>query len=179
MTTDLKATLAFRAHAATVLSVPLEEVEGGAATEQIAATMPQTVGGAWAYTIWRRGEQGRNEVRGWATKDGTVITPDQNLGLLLAEAGVWKKKQLEQIGDRLASVLAWAYGPGHTVVTRRANGMAPPTLSLGKDGAGALVFHTTWRPAGPGGAGGGPMTRFETKIAFTPDKQATLVKAKL
>src|SRR5882757_5076940 len=56
------------------------------------AKMPHTYGGAWAFNA-APSNHADHVVRGWAITKGTVITTQQNFGLLLAEAGLWAKPQ--------------------------------------------------------------------------------------
>lgn len=176
--TTFMPTLKFREHAATVLGVPASEIEGGAVDAADAASKPKTVGGAWGLVVHPKGNHQR-EFRGWVTADGTVITAQQNLGLLLAEVGLWakdRKQSNNEIADKVADLLAWSYGYGFTVINYREDGMTPPTLTLKPDGSGELVFFTSYKSPGPGGAGGGPEVLAEHRIVFNADKSATLKK---
>jgi hypothetical protein len=178
--TDFKPRTAFHAYAAQVLKVKPDEIEGGAPSEAAAKASRDNVGNAWAYIVWLRSDRDR-EVRGWVTADGTAISPEQNLGVLLAEAGVWAKpmpRTVNQTADRIAEALIWAYGPhkGHALVNELPDGMPPPELKLAPDGSGTLRFFSSWRREGPGGAGGGPLTYTQNVIAFGADHKATLTK---
>jgi hypothetical protein len=82
------AAVGFRAYAAAKLGIAESEVDGGPTNEEEAALFTQRVGTLWAMTMFPRGDT-QNEVRGWATPGGVVVAIDQNLGLLLEEAGVW------------------------------------------------------------------------------------------
>ena len=173
-------TIKFREHAAQVLNKPVADIEGGALNEAHAKSLPQTVGGAWANFVHAKGNRDV-EVRGWVTADGTIITGDQNLGLLLTEVGLWKKDRKESdddIADKVAALLAWSYGFGFKVIDYRARGMTPPTLTQKPDGSGELVFFTDYKRPGPGGAGGGPDSFTEHRIVLKADKTATLTKTK-
>jgi hypothetical protein len=177
---DFKPRTAFVTHAAQVLKVSPDDIEGGAIDAASASASPDNVGNAWAYVVWAQGDRDR-EVRGWVTADGTVITPEQNLGRLLAEAGLWTKpmpRSVDDMADLIAERLIWAYGPhkGHALVTARMNRMAPPELKVAPDGSGTLRFFSSQRPSGPGGAGGGPLTYTQNDLAFKADHKATLTK---
>jgi hypothetical protein len=178
MTSDFKPSAAFRAHAAKVLQVPVGEVEGGAIDAATAASLPHSNGAAWASTMWHNDDHSR-EVRGWVTADGTVVTPEQNLGILFAEVGVWAKSSKlspDDLADKLAADLAWAYGMNNAVVITLDHGMAPPTLTLAGNGSGTFRFFLQWQRPGPGGAGGGPPSHFEINVVLTADHKAKLIK---
>jgi hypothetical protein len=174
MTTDFKPSAAFRAHAAKVLKVPIGEVEGSV-VESTAARMPHSIAGAWACDM----SHGEREVRGWVTADATVITPDQNLGILFVEAGVWDKPPKgtpDELADRLAGEIVWSYGMNNAVVQALDYGMAPPKLNLAVNSSGTLRLFSYYRRPGPGGAGGGPTSYFEFNVVLTGDHKATLTK---
>ncbi|HEX8097675.1 MAG TPA: hypothetical protein VF507_06545 [Pyrinomonadaceae bacterium] len=175
--TGFKPTRAFREYAARKLNVTPADIEGGAINAETAKTMPNSVGNAWAFIVWVKADRAR-EVRGWATPGGDVITPEQNLGLLLAEAGVWGRKrrqeQTRELAARLAGLIVWAYGMNHMVVNDP--DIKIPVLEL-SDGDGALTFVSSYRAPGPGGAGGGPNTYTLNTVALTRDRKATLTKA--
>lgn len=178
--TDFKPRTAFVAHAAQLLKVKPDDIEGGAIDAASAAASADNVGNAWAYVVWSKGDRDR-EVRGWVTADGTVITPEQNLGRLLTEAGLWAKpmpRSVDDMADLLAERLIWAYGPhkGHALVNELNRNMPPPELKLAADGSGTLRFFSSWRASGPGGAGGGPLTYSQNDLAFKADHKATLAK---
>lgn len=178
--TDFKPRTAFHAYAAQVLKVKPDEIDGGAIDEAGAKASRDNVGNAWAYVVWLKSDHDR-EVRGWVTADGTVISPEQNLGVLLAEAGLWAKpmpRSVDAMGDFIAEKLIWAYGPakGHALVNELPRKMPPPELKLAPAGSGTLVFFSSWRAAGPGGAHGGPLTYTKNAIAFGADHKATLTK---
>ncbi len=173
---------AFLAHAAKILQVSPDQLEGGANDEAGAKLGDMNFGGAWQFVMWPKSMQGQRETRGWATADGTVVTADENLGVLFVEAGVWKKpspKNSDELADKLAAAIAWSYGvssAGHPgVVKILSQGLAPPRLTLKRD-AGSLHFFLEQHPIGPGGAGGGPTTYYEVDVALTADHKATLTK---
>ena len=175
-----KPTLKFREYAATILAVPAADIQGGAEDAADAASKPQSVGGVWAYAVAGK-DNPQREIRGWATADGTIVTGEQHLGLLLAEVGVWtngRKETDAELARRLAELLTWSYGYGFTFIKNRDLGMAPPMMTLKPDGSGELVFFTDYKAAGPGGAGGGPANWVEHHVAFKADKSATLTKTK-
>jgi hypothetical protein len=176
VTTDFKPYNAFRAHAAKVLQVPPEQIAGGAVAEDMARRMPNTIGDALAYTMVLKSDPTR-DVRGWAMLDGTVVTAEQNLGQLLAQAGVWSKTPTVPAG-KLAEHLAWSYGMNHRVVIEPENGAPAPRYQLAADGTGTFRFFMASRPPGPGGAGGGPESLDELSIALSADHQAKLTKTR-
>lgn len=181
--TTFMPTIKFREYAAKVLGIPASEVEGGPkdATDAADAGRPYTIGKAWGVIVHPKDNQQR-EVRGWVTADGTVITAEQNLGLLLAEVGVWtkdRKQKDHEIARKAAELLKWSYGYGYSLVMDRDFGMTPPTLTLKSDGSGELVFFTDYKSPGPGGAGGGPADFTEHRVAFKADKSTTLTKKKV
>ena len=173
--TDFKPNTAFREYAAKTLKVTPAEIEGGSVDAAGAKTMPNSVGNAWAFTMWLKSNRAR-EVRGWATPDGTVITPEQNLGLLFVEAGVWGKKRNRdrELADKLAELVVWGYGMNH-MVARETDIL--PSLEFDAKGDGKLRFISSYRAPGPGGAFGGPRTYTDNVIALTRDHKATLSKA--
>src|SRR5262249_3269808 len=83
-----KAHTSFRDHAARVLKLAPDRVLVSPIEEDPSVQLDQRIGAAWAFYGSSKDHPDR-QFRGWAIADGTVITPDQNLGLLLAEAGVW------------------------------------------------------------------------------------------
>jgi hypothetical protein len=166
-----KANTAFREYAAKKLGFPADKLEGGPNTEADIPLVPQRVGSVWAFVMRKPGDN-KNEVRGWAIADGTVITLEQNLGLLFAEAGVWGGGASPPLTEReLADRLLWTFGPKYV--------LAPtPKLTL-KDGAGTFVFHVNYRESGPGGVGGGPPQLTRVEIALTPDHHATATQTRV
>jgi hypothetical protein len=172
MDTDFKPTLAFRAHAASLLKVTPDEIEGGANDAATASSMPHSIAGAWAYTVWLKGNPTK-DVRGWATADGTVITRDKNLGLLFAEAGVWTKSPAVT-PTQLAEHLVWSYGMNNKLVIEPDDGQPAPRLQLTSDGSGTFEFFLGSRQVGPGGAGGGPLEISKIEITLLADRTAVL-----
>lgn len=163
---------AFRAHAAQKLGVAPDKVEGGPSTEADVDLLPQRVGSVWAFIMRPAGVYDR-EVRGWAIADGTVVTLEQNLGVLLAEAGVWGGGVSPPLtAPQIAELLAWSLGMNHGVFIAPHLGVPAPEIAL-KNGAGTFTFTLDYHQPGPGGAGGGPrqLTRYE--IALTADRRAT------
>jgi hypothetical protein len=176
MTTDFAPSVAFRAHAASVLHVPVAKVKGGAANADVAGRMPNGVGGAWGYVVWTEGDGGEQELRGWATADAQVITPEHNLGRLLVEAGVWNQPPpvpSYQLAEQLARALLWALGPSYVLVAHNTATTAAPALTVGAGGAGSLVFFAS-AAAAPGGGRPGPATTYRFDVAFTAAHAASL-----
>jgi hypothetical protein len=164
-----KAYASFAELAAAELGLPVDEIQAGPGREDI--KMEHTLGKAWAFTAVQKNVQGPRQIRGWATADGTAISPKQNLGALLKEAGVWGKKAPK--ADAIAKAIAWGLGANYTI------NLDPwPALTVDKKGEGTLVFAVDGREAGPGGAGGGPVTKQLATVALTADHAATLTLAK-
>jgi hypothetical protein len=160
-----KAHAGFRDHAARALKLPADRVLVSPIEEDASVQLDQRVGAAWAFYGSSKDHPDR-QVRGWAVADGTVITPEQNLGLLLVEAGAWSgKAKLD--ADALAERLAWAMGMNHRVV-------GPRSLHVDASGAGTLSFQVAYRPPGPGGAGGGQDRVSQCTIKLTADHHARL-----
>ena len=156
----------FRDHAARALKLSPDRILVSPIEEDASVQLDQRVGAAWAFYGSSKDHPDR-QVRGWAIADGTVITPEQNLGLLLAEAGVWSgKPKLD--ADALAERLAWAMGMNHRVV-------GPRSLHVEPNGTGTLSFQVAYRPPGPGGAGGGRDRISQCTVTLTADRHARLV----
>lgn len=158
-----KAYASFRDHAARALKLSSDRVLVSPIEEDASVQLDQRVGAAWAFYGSSKDHPDR-QVRGWAVADGTVITPEQNLGRLMVEAGVWSgKSKLD--ADALAERLAWAMGMNHRVV-------GPRSLRVDPSGAGALSFQVAYRPPGPGGAGGGRERVSQCTVTLTADHHA-------
>ena len=160
-----KAHASFRDHAARVLKLSPDRILVSPIEEDPSVQLDQRVGAIWAFYGSSKDHPDR-QVRGWASGDGTVITPEQNLGLLLAEAGVWTgKPKLD--ADALAERLVWAMGMNHRVVGQR-------SLHFDPGGTGTLSFQVAYRPPGPGGAGGGRDRISQCTVTLTADHHARL-----
>lgn len=160
-----KAHASFRDHAARALKLSPDRILVSPIEEDASVQLDQRIGAAWAFYGSSKDHPDR-QVRGWAIADGTVITPEQNLGLLLAEAGVWSgKPKLD--ADALAERLAWAMGANHRVV-------GPRSLHVEPNGTGTLSFQVAYRPPGPGGAGGGRDRLSQCTVTLTADHHARL-----
>jgi len=160
-----KAQTGFRAHAARVLKLSPAGVLVSPIEDDPSVQLDQRLGAAWAFYGSSKNHP-ELQVRGWAVADGTVITPDQNLGLLLAEAGVWSgKPKLDANG--LAERLVWAMGMNHRVV-------GPRSLHVDPSGTGTLSFQVAYRPSGPGSAGGGRERISQCTVTLTADLHAKL-----
>jgi hypothetical protein len=183
VTPEAPAVAAFRAHAAQRLGVPLDGLD-----DDTAYIRGKHDHGAAHAVMMRTRDASRIEVRGWATAEGTVITPNRNLGILFAEAGVWSQPPGTKLGDlalTLAEDLVWSYGEGATVDS--SDGLAYPALTLAADGAGTLVFFSSTQSTDPdpearatssgGGGGGGPgQLTFQDTVTITADHKATLTR---
>src|ERR1043166_6232309 len=77
-----KAHASFRDHAARVLKLAPDRLLVSPIEEDARVQLEQRIGAAWAFYGTSK-DHPDSQVRGWAIADGTVITPDQNLGLLL------------------------------------------------------------------------------------------------
>lgn len=161
-----KAHASFRDYAARALKLSPDRILVSPIEEDASVQLDQRVGAAWAFYGSSKDHPDR-QVRGWAIADGTVITPEQNLGLLLAEAGVWSDKP-KLDADALAERLAWAMGTNHRVV-------GPRSLHVEPSGTGTLSFQVAYRPPGPGGAGGGRDRISQCTVTLTADHHARLV----
>lgn len=162
-----KAQAAFRDHAARTLKIAPDRVLVSPIEVDESVQLDERVGAAWAFYGSDKGHP-QQQARGWAVGNGTVITPDQNLGLLLAEAGVWSgtpKLDANALADRLA----WAMGTGHRVT-------GPRELHVDPKGTGKLTFQVTYRPAGPGGVGGGRDRITQCTVTLTADHHAKLAQ---
>jgi hypothetical protein len=166
------ATAAFRTYAATKLGIPESQVDGGPSNEQEASWFDQRVGSLWAMTMFPHGKP-QSDIRGWASKDGTVVTVDQNLGLLLAEAGVWGGGVTPALTPvQIAERIAWSLGMNHLLFMESTLGVPPPEVKL-TGGAGTMAFVINYTPPGPGRAPR-QLTRFD--IALTKDHHATATR---
>ena len=161
-----KAHASFRDHAARALKLPPDRVLVSPIEEDPSVQLDQRVGAVWAFYGSSKDHPDR-QVRGWAVAEGTVITPDQNLGLLLYEAGAWSDKP-KLDADGLADRLVWAMGMNHRVV-------GPRSLHVDPSGKGTLSFQVAYRPPGPGGAGGGRERVSQCTVTLTADHHARLV----
>ena len=181
---ESRATAAFRTYTAQRLHVSTGDITNASHI----LDGKHTRGSAQAY-LMTYARDGRRCARGWATADGTVITPTQNLGRLFAEAGVWARPpvaSLEQLAAMLADDIVWSYSEDDRVeVSADAK---PPKLELAADGSGSLRFVTMshspavdfddqFAPPESGGGGGGfGETYFEVHVAITSDRKATLTR---
>lgn len=155
-----RARASFCAHAAKALKRSVERISVAPIDDEPDGQPPQRVGAAWAFYGY---ESRAREVRGWAMADGTVITPEMNLGHLLDEAGVWSARPtLDASG--LAERIVWALGMNHRVV-------GPRSLRLDPSGVGALRFRVAYRPPGPSHA---PDRVSECTVTLTEDHRAQL-----
>jgi len=161
-----KAHASFRDHAARALKLSPDRVLVSPIEEDPSVQLDQRVGAVWAFYGSSKDHPDR-QVRGWAVAEGTVITPDQNLGLLLYEAGAWSDKP-KLDADGLADRLVWAMGMNHRVV-------GPRSLHVDPSGKGTLSFQVAYRPPGPGGAGGGRERVSQCTVTLTADHHARLV----
>jgi hypothetical protein len=161
-----KAHASFRDHAARVLKLAPAGVLVSPIEDDPSVQLDQRFGAAWAFYGSSK-DHPDQQVRGWAIADGTIITPEHNLGILLAEAGVWSgKPKLD--ADALAERLVWAMGTNHRVV-------GPRSLHVDPSGTGTLSFQVGYRPAGPGSAGGGRERVSQCTVTLTGDHHARLV----
>lgn len=162
---------AYRAHAVNKLGLPAEQLGGFGPNESIAKLQRGRVGQVWAFE-GRPKDAPTPELRGWATSDGVVVTLEQNLGLLFAEAGAWGGGVTPALtAQQLADSLTWAMGSGHTVFTLHPK-VPAPELTL-KDGAGTLSFHVDFQKPGQGRA---PRNISRIEVALTKDQRATLTR---
>lgn len=160
-----KAQASFRDHAARVLKISPDRVLVSPIEEDPSVQLDERVGAAWAFYGSSK-DHPDHQVRGWAIADGTIITPDDNLSLLLAEAGLWNGKPTLD-ADGLAKRLVWAMGANHRVV-------GSPSLHVEPSGGGTLSFQVAYRPPGPGSAGGGRDRISQCTVTLTADHHARL-----
>jgi len=170
-----KALASFKEHAAQTLGVTVADLQGGPADEAGAAVMKEKVGNAWAMRFYRKDDPTR-DARGWAVADGSVITPEQNLGKLFEEAGAWTPAPARD-GAALAELLVWSMGMNHRVLVKPQWKAFAPKLVVAADGTGTLEFVDAYREPGPGGAGGGPEAYTRWTIKLTADHQAVATKS--
>ena len=162
-----RAHASFREHAAKVLGVAAKTVEVTPAYEEIANLADDGhVGNLWQFDA-TNGPLTQNLVRGWAAGDGTVVTPQHNLGRFFEAAGVWSGKP--PAADDLVRQLVWAM-PGNRA-------LFGPRLELDASGSGRLVFLAVYNE-GPAGQYPGPDQYFEYTVTLTADHQATLSRQK-
>ena len=159
-----KASAAFRTYAAAQYKVHAEKVEVGPIDEQIATESERTVGRAWAFRALTEGE--RRHVRGWATADGTVVTPAQNFSIFLEEAGLWDEPKLS--ADKIAELILWAINDHQLLDMGGPQNIPPPEIQKNADGSGTLRFIANRQPPGSW------IDHREYVIAFTADHQVTL-----
>lgn len=167
-----KAHASFREHIAQTLGVGVDDVQLGPAYEEAGNQFEHTVGRAWGFRGFRKDDPPQS-VQGWATADGTVVTREQNLGVLFEQAGVWTDAP-KLTAAELAERLVWSMGMEYRVFVEPSSGAPVPALQVGEDGAGTLVFFVSYKQAGPGGAGGGPEQHYKATVTLTPDHKATL-----
>lgn len=160
-----KAHASFCDYAARELKLSPDRVLVSPIEEDPSVQLDQRVGAAWAFYGSSKDHPDR-QVRGWAIADGTVITPSQNLGLLLAQAGAWSDKPALDAAA-LAERLVWAMGANHRVV-------GASSLHVDPSGTGTLSFQVAYRPPGPGGAGGGRDRVSQCTVTLTADHHAGL-----
>jgi hypothetical protein len=165
-----KAHASFRDHAAKVLGARAADVEVVPQYEEVANLEPkERVGQLWQFS----GAQGERVARGWAGPDGAVVTYQQNLGLLLDQAGMWTASPKLTSLD-LAERIVWSMGPGHRLVVEELPSNPAPELTLAADGSGTMTFIVGRRQLGPGGAGGGPESVADARLVVTGDHRAEL-----
>lgn len=179
---DAKAKTAFRAYVAKRLKVAAKDVHGGPADNGLG---DHTRGAARHYVMWP-GHDTSSSIRGWVTPDGTVITPEQNLGVLFAQAGVWarpSKQRLEDLAYLLSEDIIWAYGSQSADVTAAplGGGVTPAEFKLAADGSGTFRFcHNDHGGALTTGGGGAPADVYwQNVVVLTADHRATLSKKEL
>jgi hypothetical protein len=165
-----------------LLNVQLSEIRGGPSDDTLGN---HTRGAARHYTMWPVRDPA-SSIRGWVTPDGTVITPDRNLGVLLLEAGVWAKpptRPLDELAGLLAGDIIWAYGSQGAYVEQAAlvEGVTPPEITLRPDGSGTFRFFSNDHGgASIVGGGGAPADVYWENVAvLTADHKATLSKREL
>jgi hypothetical protein len=160
MTGFSAAATAFRDHAIKTLGIKDSEIVLAPNGE---AKMPHTYGGAWAFNAAPSNNPDR-VARGWATGNGTVITTQQNFGVLLAEAGLWATPRGDLSG--LGKAIAWSLGNSYQAP-------GPPDVQVGADGAGKITCYLIYQEAG-GGGHIGPQVPVEVVVTVAKDHSATV-----
>jgi hypothetical protein len=159
-----KARLSFTEYAAHTLGVDRGTIQVIPVDVEVAIEDKLRVGKLWQFEA-----SGDRFIGGWATDDGTVVTPEQNLGMLLEESGVWTPHSTTTALD-LAKHIAWAMD--HQLLNQPDRKAALPTLHLEKNGAGVLRFFTGYRPPGTG-----PLQDvYECTVTLTNKHTAKLTK---
>jgi hypothetical protein len=166
-----KAYSVVREHAAKIYGVSAGKVRVLPDKEEI-ANLPHNagVGRLWAFDAQAPERPRLGAIHVFATREGVLVTHEQNLGILFEEAGVWTNSPALN-ADELAKLIVGSMGMEHRVYPFD---VPPPELTLDASGAGALVFHVGRKGIGPGGSGGGPEFQAEAKVVLTPDHQAKL-----
>src|ERR1700761_2264349 len=109
-----RAQTAFREYAGRVLDVPTANIEVGSIRDELAVLgksidLPDgAIGNAWAFFANKESHP-ESTIRGWARSDGSGMTYEHNLGLLLKEAAIGTSKPALSV-DRLAEQIAWSMG---------------------------------------------------------------------
>jgi hypothetical protein len=176
-----RAKSAFREYAGRVLNVPSASIEVGSIQDSLSvlgksADLPEAViGNAWAFYASKESHP-EATIRGWALPDGSVITSDHNLGLLLREAAIGTSKPTLGV-DQLVDQIAWsmgtesAIGRDFEVVEKPAR----PSINLAKNGTGAIRFFAQYQAAG-GPYRGGPSRHYECTLKISANHEAVLEK---
>jgi hypothetical protein len=169
-----KAKQSFADYTAQSLGVKAQKITVGPSDEAIANYPQNHVGNLWrfegtyTYKPTEMLDPGQKTVRAWASPDGTIVTLQQNLGLLFEEAGVWTATP-KLTADAHADKIAW------TATSSALSYFSPTGASLDlSGGAGSFRFRVSARQSGPGGAGGGPVYLYDCTVALTADHKATL-----
>ena len=102
-----------------------------------------------------------------------VVTPEQNLGILFKEAGVWSSAP-KLSAQELAEQIVWGLEPTMRVITGGVYQSPAPSLVLDEKGNGQLTFAVGMRELGPGGAGGGPEKIGNSVVTLSGDQSAML-----
>ena len=176
MAPESRGAAAFRAYTAERLHVSPGKIVGGREDKH-------SHGSAQAYMMYDD-HNGRRSARGWATTDGTIITPKQNLGILFVETGVWARPPVitpDQLANTLAEDILWSYSQSDRLEKQ-------PELALAPDGSGSLwIFSKSSSNAvdfdeqfvtdeGLGGGGGYSDCYFEINVVLTSDHKASLTR---
>jgi hypothetical protein len=170
MTSGFETALAaFHHYAATEYKVAAQKVSVGPSSEAVASKQKENVGHAWAFQAsvpdrpgdWRRG---------WATPQGAVATPKQNLGVLFEEAKVWTSPPGLDADDLVERII-WAMGPQYQLFVSFRGNVLEPSLTMNPDGNGVMKFRVKAFSPPPGR----PMEYvYDCTVTLTRDHHATL-----
>jgi hypothetical protein len=164
-----KAFAAFRDYAAGEYKLAAKKVDVGPSAEPAPGQIKESVGRAWAFSASIADRPG-DWRRGWATPEGTVVTPKQNLGVLFVEAAIGTAHPA-LTPDDLAQRIIWAMGPRYQLFINFRGNVLTPSLVMNPDGSGVMKFRVKSFSPPPGR----PMEYvYDCTVTLGADRQATL-----